>query len=145
MTVPELRLGDTQVNQEAARIELSRFFTIAETVETAPEMFSAYIDAEWHRLLGSAEYEELCRTAVGRPVGHRADVGRGTPSWLESYHERYGVLPAVWFADADGVVDRELHLRYLAAWGAPAGRAPELIVAWDCTPTTNDDDYRPPR
>ncbi|GAA3982022.1 hypothetical protein FOF52_03900 [Thermobifida alba] len=141
MAVIEQRCGVQEVSREAARTELARFFTVMETAEKAPEMFSAYIDAEWHRLLGSREYEALCLEAVGRLVGHRADAGQGTPSWLEVYHERYGNLPRVWFADAEGTVDEEMYKRYLATRvsGQRAEQRP-LIVSWDCTPTTNDED-----
>ncbi|MCY9784142.1 hypothetical protein KIK06_09575 [Nocardiopsis sp. EMB25] len=132
MAMLETSSPTDHVTPEAARTELARFFTIAETAERAPEMFSAYIDAEWHRLLGTPEYETLCRQAVGHGVGHRPDAGSGTPSWIAAYHERFGRLPAVWFAAADGSVDTALRRDYLN--GVP------FVTAWDCTPTTNDED-----
>jgi hypothetical protein len=121
-----------RVTPEAARRELARFFTIARTADQAPEMFSEYIDAEWHRLLGTPEYETLCRQAIGRTVGHRQEAGSGTPSWIDRCHEEFGELSPVWFATADGSIDTALYRDYLA--GAP------LVTMWDCTPTTNDED-----
>ncbi|MBB6170064.1 hypothetical protein HNR23_000124 [Nocardiopsis mwathae] len=130
---------------EIARTELAKFFVIADLASESPEMFSAYIDAEWHRMLGTKEYRALYRDAVGHSVGHVSAPGSGTPSWLGLYHERYGTLPCVWFADKNGAVDRELYGRYLRNRGgrlhsddAPA-EVP-LIVTWDCQPTTNDGD-----
>ncbi|WP_344102173.1 hypothetical protein [Nocardiopsis rhodophaea] len=133
------------MSPEAARTELAKFFVIADLASESPEMFSAYIDAEWHRMLGTKEYRALCREAVGHRVCHVTAPGSGTPSWLNLYHERYGTLPSVWFADRNGTVDQELYGHYLRNRGGllssekSAAQAP-LIVTWDCQPTTNDED-----
>lgn len=49
MTVTAARPLAEQVSVEEAREELSKFI-IADIAEKAPEMFSQFIDAEWHRL-----------------------------------------------------------------------------------------------
>lgn len=127
----------TEISPAVAREELAKFFAIADLADRAPEMFSAFIDAEWHRMLDNqATYRAFCNDAVGHAVGHQPDSGRGTPSWLALYHARYGTLPAIWFANEAGEIDAELYGRYLAT--SPA--AP-LITAWDCTPTTGDPDF----
>ncbi|MDA8369871.1 MAG: hypothetical protein M0026_08360 [Nocardiopsaceae bacterium] len=51
MAVAERAREAERISAEAARTELMRFFAIADVAERAPEMFSSYIDAEWHRLL----------------------------------------------------------------------------------------------
>lgn len=136
----------TEVNQVVARAELAKFFLIAESAEHAPQMFSRYIDAHWHRLLVSSGYDEFCINTVGHQVGHVEDAGHGVVPWVEVYHERFGTLPAVWFADEDSEVDLHAYARYLATRESATktespSLAPPLVVGWDCVPTTNDPDY----
>jgi hypothetical protein len=156
-------MANTDISHATAREELAKFFAIADLADKAPEMFSEYIDAEWHRLLNDTdEYKAFCSAAVGHPVGHQPDKGFGTPSWLRHYHANYGQLPAVWFADATGTVNRELYAKYLTVYNTDSGddaapppdaepaetglgkEMPPLITAWDCTPTTGDPDFFKP-
>jgi len=123
-----------EVSQQAAREELGRFFIIADLADSAPEMFSAYIDAEWHRLLGSATYDTFCQQVVGHPVGHVTGACEGKVTWINLYHERFGTPPPEWFATATGQVDVTAYRRYLDTPTAP------VITSWDCVPTTNDPD-----
>lgn len=132
----------TDVDETIARRELARFFVIADQANEAPQMFSRYIDAVWHRAIGTPDYDAFCVTAVGHPVGHVEEPGRGVVSWVELYHERYGTLPAVWFADEHGTVDTDSYGRYLATRMPVPGAPPAapFVTAWDCTPTTGDPD-----
>lgn len=118
---------------EQARTELGRFFAIAAMAEQAPGMFSQFIDAEWHRLVETADYADFCDRAAGRLVTHDPADGEGEVAWLGLYHERFGVLPDAWFADEHGVVDTEAYASYRDTLTVRA--------SWNCTATTGDPDY----
>lgn len=168
MTVAQATPLAERVSIEDARQELSKFFQIADMADKAPEMFSKFIDAEWHRLMENADYTRFCMESVGHPVGHKEGPGYGVVSWIDLYHERFGTLPAAWFASAEGVVDMAAYESYMdnrSTSGAfkcapppcevsnppalvrdydctPTTADPAgLITAWDCTPTTGDPDY----
>ncbi|MGH3852189.1 MAG: hypothetical protein ACRDR6_01550 [Pseudonocardiaceae bacterium] len=127
-----------KVSTTTSRAELRKFFQVAAMSEQPPQMFSRCIDAEWHRMLAEPGYEKFCLDTIGRRVGHAQDRGHGVVSWVDTYHDRFGTLPAVWFADADGNVDSEAYARYRA--GRAAGQSSHVVTAWDCTPTTGDGD-----
>lgn len=116
------------------QVELGRFFRISarrfESGHTAPEMFSTAIDREWHRLMETSGYAGFCVEHVGRTIGHRPLKGVGEISWMPMYEEMFGPLPALWFTDGDGRVDREALTRY---------RETGVVVAeWDCSPVPGD-------
>ncbi len=129
----------TEVSPATAREELCRFFLIAAASEQPPQMFSRCVDAEWHRMLAEPGYDEFCLCTIGRRVGHVEDAGHGVVSWLDTYHDWFGTLAAVWFADGDGTVDRDAYARYQAG-RTVAGQSGLVVTAWDCTPTTGDGD-----
>lgn len=128
----------TEVRPTTARAELGKFFLIAAASEQPPQMFSRCVDAEWHRMLAKPGYDEFCLDTVGRRVGHAEDLGYGVVAWVDTYHNWFGTLPPVWFADEHGNVDRDAYARYRA--GRAAGRPGPVVTAWDCTPTTGDGD-----
>ncbi|GIG55729.1 hypothetical protein Lfu02_01010 [Longispora fulva] len=121
----------TTVSTGRAREELGRFFLIAALADSAPEMFSAFIDAEWHRLLGTGAYDGFCDQLVGHPVGHREDAGYGQITWVQRYHEQFGPLPAEWFADAAGTIDHSAYDAYRST-GA-------VTASWNCSPASDGD------
>jgi hypothetical protein len=132
MTQVSAALHPRCVTLSAAREELAKFFAIAAMAEEAPGMFSAYIDAEWHRFASSDGYPAFCEQAAGRRVTHDGTCGEGAVAWVELYHQAYGALPAVWFADDDGVVDDGAYARYVDTR--------TVHGSWNCTATTNDGD-----
>ncbi|MFB7631731.1 hypothetical protein ACFC0M_12380 [Streptomyces sp. NPDC056149] len=114
--------------------ELGRFLTVTarqfDAGRSAPEMFSPAIDAEWHRLLNSPDYQEFCTEHAGRPIGHTANVGTGEISWVRAYEELFGPLPEIWFTDQNGRLDHEGLAHY---------RETGTVVAeWDCSPVPGD-------
>jgi len=113
-----------------ARTELGRFFEVSArqfaTEQPLPEMFSAAVDAEWHRFLNDPEYAEFCGRHAGQLVGHVEAKGVGRISWVGAYEEMFGPLPEVWFTDADGVLDAQALARYRDTG--------EVRAEWDCTP-----------
>jgi hypothetical protein len=114
MTVAAATPLATAPTKQDARKELARYFQIADLAQRAPEMFSAFIDAEWHRLLESkGDYSRFCLEAVGHMVGHQEGTGYGVVTWVELYHQRFGTLPGAWFASAEGVVDVAAYESYL--------------------------------
>ena len=127
-----------EVTATISQAELRKFFLLAATSEQPPQMFSRRIDAEWHRMLAKPGYAKFCLDTIGRRVGHAKGRGYGVVSWVDTYHDRFGTLPAVWFADDDGNVDWEAYARYQA--DRTAGRPSHVVTAWDCTPTTGDGD-----
>ncbi|MFF4038617.1 hypothetical protein [Streptomyces sp. NPDC001816] len=123
------------------RTELGRFFAVTvrqfEAGQTAPEMFSAAIDAEWHRLLNDPEYAQFCSEHADHLIGHVENKGTGPISWVSAYEEMFGPLPKIWFTGKDGQIDTEALARY---------RQTGVVVAeWDCTPTGGDDDDFAPK
>ncbi|MET8542950.1 hypothetical protein ABZW03_20200 [Kitasatospora sp. NPDC004799] len=122
--------------------ELGKFFTIAarriDAGEVAPQVFSAAVDAAWHRLVADpAVYQAFTLQHAGRPLAHVESAGTGYISWVSAYEEAYGALPEVWFAEADGTVDTGALARYRETG--------EVWAEWDCSPAPGDgDDLIPP-
>ncbi|MGJ5898352.1 hypothetical protein ACSCBZ_41385 [Streptomyces niveiscabiei] len=118
-----------------ARTELGRFFEVSArqfaSDQPVPEMFSAAVDAEWHRLLNDPGYAAFCAEHAGRPVRHVENSGFGRISWVDAYEEMFGQLPQVWFTDADGVLNERAFTRYRETG--------EVWAEWDCTPLPSDD------
>ncbi|MFG2812534.1 hypothetical protein [Streptomyces sp. NPDC048410] len=118
------------------RVELGRFFKVTvrrfQDGHAAPEMFSGAVDAEWHRMLDTPEYDAFCAEHAGTLISHAENSGLGEISWVTVYEEMFGQLPAIWFADADGQVDADAMACY---------RETGVVVAeWDCSPTGGDSD-----
>ncbi|MGW7820138.1 hypothetical protein ACWGLF_18870 [Streptomyces puniciscabiei] len=123
------------------RVELGRFFKVTvrrfEEGQSAPEMFSGAVDAEWHRLLNTPEYADFCTAHAGSLIGHAENTGAGEISWVKAYQEMFGPLPEIWFTGADGQVDALALGRY---------RDTGIVVAeWDCSPTGGDGDDIAPK
>ncbi|MFI6626469.1 hypothetical protein [Streptomyces sp. NPDC050528] len=116
------------------RIELGKFFQVSvrqfDADQVAPEMFSAAIDAEWHRLLNDPEYAAFCTVNVGRLINHVENTGYGRISWVDAYEEMFGQLPEVWFTNAEGVLDVRALARYRETG--------EVWAEWDCSPIPGD-------
>lgn len=121
-----------QLTQEHARAELAKFFAIAAVEGENPGMFSRFIDAEWHRLAQTIEYPRFCRDTAGTLVTHDPTCGEGTVSWLDLYHERFGPLPAAWFADETGQVDVDAFRAYRDSG--------TVVASWNCSADTGDGD-----
>ncbi|MFI5616508.1 hypothetical protein [Streptomyces sp. NPDC051567] len=125
------------------RVELSRFLTLTgrrfERGDTAPEMFSGAVDAEWHRLLDDPDYPAFCAKTAGQLVLHAAINGAGPVSWVSEYEAAFGcVLPDIWFTDAEGNLDTVAVARYRDTG--------EVLGEWNCSPTGGDgDDVVPSR
>ncbi|NEE29424.1 hypothetical protein G3M53_28750 [Streptomyces sp. SID7982] len=125
-----------------ATTELRRFLTITgqrfRAGQSAPEMFSPAVDAAWHALLGTPDYEALCLESAGQPIRHVENSGYGPVPWVAAYEEAYGPLPEIWFTDADGTVDRSAVARYRESG--------TVVAEWDCGPVGGDgDDVAPGR
>jgi len=120
------------VTTEQAREELAKFFAIAMHLrDETPGMFSTYIDAEWHRLAETDDYDQFCMQAAGRPVTHAPINGEGEVTWLPAYHEKFGALAPAWFANENGEVDSSAYGEYLDTHTVRA--------SWNCQPTGGDD------
>ncbi|MBD0672901.1 hypothetical protein BU198_19820 [Streptomyces sp. CBMA156] len=119
--------------------ELGKFFTVTarriDAGEAAPQMFSAAVDAAWHRLAADpAAHHTFTLQHAGRPLAHVESAGSGFISWVGAYEEAYGPLPEIWFTDAEGNVDTEALARYRETG--------EVRAEWDCSPEPSggDDD-----
>ncbi|MFJ6771594.1 hypothetical protein ACIQOV_11610 [Kitasatospora sp. NPDC091257] len=117
--------------------ELGKFFTVTarriDAGEVAPEMFSAAIDAAWHRLATDpAAHQAFTLRHAGRTLAHVESAGSGFISWVGAYEEAYGPLPEVWFTDADGMVNAEALARYRETG--------EVWAEWNCSPEPGDGD-----
>ncbi|GAA2608527.1 hypothetical protein [Streptomyces tubercidicus] len=125
--------------QTPERVELGKFFEVSarqfKAGDIAPEMFSTAIDAEWHRMLGSAEYVDFSSRHAGQVFGHETDYGTGKISWIRTYEEMFGRLPDIWFTDADGAVDRQSADRYRETG--------EVWAEWSCSPLPGDPESAP--
>ncbi|MER7790917.1 hypothetical protein [Streptomyces sp. NPDC097640] len=116
--------------------ELGKFFTLyaerqARGDDRVMPMFSARIDAAWHRLnTHPAALAAFSERHAGMPVGHAPLKGSGRVNWIEEYAARFGTLPAVWFADASGWVDTDALGRY--------ERTGTVVTNWDCSPVPGD-------
>lgn len=126
------------VSPTVAIAELGRFLRLttdltAQDEQGAMPMFSAYVDAAWHRLLENPlEYEPFCVEHAGVPVRHVELTGTGPIGWVAAYETAYGPLPEVWFADASGVVDGGLLAEYRSTG--------TVVTSWDCSPAPGDSD-----
>ncbi|MFE6049906.1 hypothetical protein ACFQ6N_04055 [Kitasatospora sp. NPDC056446] len=134
-------MGTTTVTPGVELDELGRFFTIAahriEAGQAAPEMFSAAVDAAWHRLVSDpAAYDAFALRHAGRRLAHAEDAGTGLVSWVGAYEEAYGPLPEVWFTDAHGTVDTEALAHYRETG--------EVRASWNCSPEPGDGDDAAP-
>lgn len=118
-----------------AREELGKFFALASMADPAPGMFSRFIDEEWHRLAEAPDYADFCEQTAGVVVCHDPACGEGVVTWLDGYHDRYGELPAVWFADEAGVVDTAAYESYRTTRAVSA--------SWNCSASTGDPDVAP--
>lgn len=119
-----------------ATTELRRFLTITgqrfSNGLSAPEMFSPAVDAAWHELLGTPQYEALCQETAGQPIRHVANNGHGPIGWVAAYQTAYGPLPEIWFTDAHGTVDEQAVARYRDSG--------TVVAEWDCGPAGGDGD-----
>jgi hypothetical protein len=131
-------LEQSVATREEALAELAKFFTIATFAGEKPGMFSRFIDEQWHRLAESSEYAEFCRASAGAPVVHDPTCGEGEVAWLDLYHDRFGPLPAVWFADEAGRIDRTAYESYRGSGTVHA--------SWNCSADTGGDpDFGTPK
>ncbi|WTS75123.1 hypothetical protein OG472_01685 [Streptomyces sp. NBC_00207] len=114
----------------AVRAELGKFLALAgyrfNRGESAPQMFSAAIDAEWHELVDSPEYAAFSIEHAGAVAAHVEGRGEGYVTWVSAYEEAYGPLPELWFTDADGQVDKTA----LAAYRETG----KVWASWNCGP-----------
>jgi hypothetical protein len=122
--------------EDDALVELGRFFHLTRSQPANDEilpMFSAFIDAVWHRLLDHPEqYGAFCQTHAGSPVQHVELVGEGRVNWITAYEKQFGALPDIWFADAEGVVDQAVLDTYHYTG--------TVTTNWDCSPQRPDGD-----
>ncbi|MFI5722857.1 hypothetical protein [Streptomyces cyaneofuscatus] len=116
--------------------ELGRFLAVAGQQFAdgggPAEMFSRAVDAAWHQMLGTPDYEAFSTEHAGTVLGHREMNGSGAIGWVAAYERTYGPLPEIWFTDADGVLD-ECALALYKETG-------KVVAEWDCGPTTGDGD-----
>ncbi|MBW5481038.1 hypothetical protein [Streptomyces bambusae] len=122
------------------RRELGRFLAIAgrrfENGKAPAEMLSPAVDAAWHQMLDTPEYEAFSTEHAGTVLGHSEMNGAGPIAWVADYEEAYGPLPEVWFTDAKGNVDDAAVVRYKETG--------TVVAEWDCGPTTGDGDDAAP-
>ncbi|MER7674919.1 hypothetical protein ABTY61_41595 [Kitasatospora sp. NPDC096128] len=116
--------------------ELGKFFAITarriDAGQTAPEMFSAAIDAAWHGLVADpAAHDAFALRHAGRKLAHVESAGTGHIAWVSAYEEAYGPLPEIWFTDAHGTVNTEALARYRDTG--------EVLAEWDCSPAGGGD------
>ncbi|WP_448330769.1 hypothetical protein [Streptomyces sp. DSM 41534] len=112
--------------------ELGKFFALYAERRSRGDnrvmpMFSARVDAAWHHLATDpADLASFCHRFAGTPIGHAPVKGAGRVDWIDEYTDRFGALPAVWFADASGKIDAEILSRY--------ERTGTVVTNWDCSP-----------
>ncbi|MGV9267674.1 hypothetical protein ACWDRR_23785 [Kitasatospora sp. NPDC003701] len=133
-------MSTTTIKHGPELTELGKFFTIAarriDAGEAAPEMFSAAVDAAWHRLVADpAAHVAFAVEHAGRTLGHVESAGVGFISWVSAYEEAYGPLADIWFTDAGGAVNTAALARYRASG--------EVWAEWDCSPVPGDGDLVP--
>lgn len=119
--------GLTDVQRDAGRAELLRFFQLVDTADTEQfKMFSGAVDAIWHDLLRNPEdYAEFLREGgIDETLGHMPGDGFGVIQWVNAYHNRFGQLDRIWFTNADGVLDQSSYDSYLST--------KVVVAAWDC-------------
>ncbi len=115
----------------AARTELSKFFALAVKTQRSLEMWSGFIDEEWHEFQRQPEFESFCISACGQHIGHVEYPGRGQIPWIADYEAEFGPVPEIWFKDKQGITDRALFDEY-----RKTGR---VYASWDCGPLQPDD------
>ncbi|MEV7771286.1 hypothetical protein [Kitasatospora sp. NPDC086791] len=130
-------MSTATIKPSAELDELGKFFTIAarqiDAGQTAPQMFSAAIDAAWHALAAApGAHEAFTLQHAGRKLTHVESAGNGFISWVSAYEEAYGPLPEIWFTDANGTVNTEALGRYRDTG--------EVYAEWDCSPAGGDGD-----
>lgn len=128
---------NTTVKSSTVLDELGKFFTIAarriDVGQAAPEMFSAAIDAAWHRLAEDpAAHDAFAVRYAGRKLTHFESAGVGFISWVNAYEEAYGPLPEIWFTKVDGAINTESLARYRETG--------EVWAEWNCSPVPSDGD-----
>jgi hypothetical protein len=97
----------------AAHDELGKFLALAASFDYVPWMFSRFIGDVWCQLSETPGYEGFCLRYAGAPVRYDQPSQGGMTTWLDAYHDRFGVLPAIWFADERGQVDVVAYARYV--------------------------------
>lgn len=119
------------ISNSAARNELSKFFALAVKTQRSLEMWSEFIDEEWHQFQHQPEFESFCKSACGKRIEHVETAGRGDIPWIADYEATFGPLPEIWFKDKNGVTDMALFDLY-----QHTGR---VYASWDCGPLQPDD------
>ncbi|NEI24088.1 hypothetical protein GUK30_32600 [Rhizobium leguminosarum] len=115
--------------QVEAQDELRKVFQLA-CRGIQIEMFSEFIDEEWHRLMGDEKgYERFCVEACGYVVPHSEESGSGVVTFLEAYENEFGKFPQIWFLDRAGQTNSDLRDQYI--------RTGEVRASWKCTATHN--------
>jgi len=115
-----------QPQQTQAFEELVKFMAIAADCNDESEMWSEYIDEVWHREIERDNGKSLeIQSGVG-DIQHVERSGEGQISWIERYHEKYGVLDVTWFMDRSGNVRSDLYEHYK--------RTNTVIASWSCGP-----------
>lgn len=110
----------------AAREELDKVFSMAISgIEV--DVFSGAIDAVWHEMLIEHDtYVNHCISTYGHVIGHSKGAGHGNVSFIESYEQRYGKLPPIWFVNNDGSFIKEDWDEYL--------HTGVVRASWNCQP-----------
>lgn len=120
--------SSTVVSEGVMLTELERVIELSRETRRPLAMFSAGIDAVWHRLIETGEaYRRFCTRVAGGPVQHvqrefRIKHDPNTPpenesehlsfDWIPLYERRYGPLSLAWFAKECGSVDVAAFERY---------------------------------
>lgn len=125
-------MSATLVDRSDAVDELRKFFTLSSELGPGLTMFSEFVDAQWHSLLGDPDsYEAFCQDLGVDAFGH-VPSGDVNPivvvEWIDEYESRWGDLPLVWFADEGGVTDEDAYADYLDTH--------TVVAAWRCSPST---------
>ncbi|WP_330175241.1 hypothetical protein OG875_17970 [Streptomyces sp. NBC_01498] len=125
----------TDTKSSVELIELGKFFTVAarrlDAGFTAPEMFSAAIDAAWHQLATSPQaHSAFASEHAGRRLTHVEAPGNGPIAWAPAYEEMYGAFPDIWFTNADGTLNEQSLSLYRATGSVTA--------EWNCSPAPGD-------
>jgi hypothetical protein len=119
------------VNRTQALVELGRFFEVASIFHSATgksaNMPACMIDQTWHELMTDpSAYQAFTEKAVGVSVEHMENKGEGLIEWVNTYREKFGILPALWFTAPSGAFNSELYDVYQGTG--------VLEMSWDCSP-----------
>lgn len=125
------RLCKMHTLTRSAESELSKFFQVAKTMAdidgTMALMPICYVDKAWHgKLQDPKGYEVFCRSANVPAFEHAEVNGFGKINWVDTYHQKYGLLGKVWFVSPEGEFDEVAFNSYL--------QSNELHCAWNCGP-----------